>query len=217
MSNQTGLLKIGDAAPDFTAVSTHGELQFSEYRKDHWVILFSHPADFTPVCTTELVAFSQEAEFFAKHNTRLLGVSVDSIHSHIAWVQNVRQTQGIDFAFPLIADLDTKVSQLFGMIHPGVSNTATVRSVFVIDPKGIIRLLVYYPLNVGRNIQEIKRVLLALQVSDKHSVSLPANWQNGEQVIIPPPKTISDLNHATQVHSGVEVVDFYLRKKALVA
>ncbi|MDV7396490.1 redoxin domain-containing protein, partial [Arthrospira platensis SPKY1] len=126
-------------APDFTANTTHGNLKFSDYNKDHWVVMFSHPADFTPVCTTELSGFAVEKEFFTKHNTKLIGVSIDSIHSHIAWVNNVREKMGIYMDFPIVADIDMKVSQLFGMLHPGESSTAAVRAVFFIDPKGMIR------------------------------------------------------------------------------
>jgi peroxiredoxin (alkyl hydroperoxide reductase subunit C) len=151
--------KIGDKAPDFAAITTTGKLQFSEYNKDHWVILFSHPADFTPVCTTELSAFAEDHDFFRKHQTKLLGLSIDSIHSHLAWVNSVHEKTGILFDFPIIADLDMHIAQLYGMIHPGVNNTSTVRAVFFIDPEGIVRLIMYYPMNVGRNLEEIKRAL----------------------------------------------------------
>lgn len=207
------LPRIGDTAPDFTALTTTGQLQFSEYNANSWVILFSHPADFTPVCTTELVAFQQESDFFAAHNTKLIGVSIDSIHSHIAWVQNVREKLGVTLQFPLIADLDGSVARLYGMLHPGESQTATVRAVFFIDPKGIIRLIMYYPLNVGRNLDEVKRVLTALQTADTNACALPAGWKPGDKVIVPPPKTLTELDQ--RLASDNEKIDFYLQKKSL--
>ncbi|MCB0698153.1 MAG: peroxiredoxin, partial [Chitinophagaceae bacterium] len=168
--------RIGDQAPDFEAVTTIGKLKFSDYNKDSWVILFSHPADFTPVCTTEMSAFAQEEEYFASKNTKLMGLSIDSIHSHIAWVNNVKKNMGILMKFPIIADIDMKVAKLYGMLQPGESETAAVRAVFFMDPTGKIRLIMYYPLNVGRNMNEIKRVLDALQTSDKNKVAIPLNW-----------------------------------------
>jgi len=163
-NNVYSMPRIGDKAPDFTTITTTGPLTLSEYNKDHWVIFFSHPADFNPVCTTEMSGFALEMDdFFAKHNTKLLGLSIDSIHSHIAWVDNVKKNTGVYFKFPIIADLDMSVSKLYGMLQPNESETAAVRAVFFIDPKGTIRLMMYYPLNVGRNMHEIKRALLALQ------------------------------------------------------
>jgi peroxiredoxin 2/4 len=206
--------RIGDKAPDFTANTTHGPIKFSEYNKGKWVVMFSHPADFTPVCTTELSAFAQEKEFFAKHDTKLIGVSIDSIHSHIAWVNNVREKTGVYMDFPIVADIDMKVSQLFGMLHPGESNTAAVRAVFFIDPAGMIRLILYYPLNVGRNMEEIKRVLIALQTADAHKVALPVNWKEGDMAIVPPPKTLAELDDRL-ANTTYEKVDFYLAKKSL--
>jgi peroxiredoxin (alkyl hydroperoxide reductase subunit C) len=205
--------RIGDNAPDFEANSTWGKIKLSEYAKGSWVILFSHPADFTPVCTTELSGFALEEEEFNKLGAKLIGVSVDSIHSHIAWVHNVKKNTGVSFKFPLIADTDTKVARLYGMLQPGESETATVRAVFIIDPNLKIRIVIYYPLNVGRNLVEIKRALTALQTADANKVSLPANWQPGEKVIVPPPKTLAELE--ARENSGLEQVDFYLAKKSL--
>jgi len=205
--------RIGDAAPDFDALTTIGKLKFSEYCKDSWVILFSHPADFTPVCTTELTGFANEQEYFARKNTKLIGLSIDSIHSHIAWVNNVREKTGVYMRFPIIADIDMKVAKLYGMLQPGESETAAVRAVFIIDPKGMIRLVMYYPMNVGRNMEEIKRTLEALQTSAKHSVSMPLNWVPGDKVIAPAPKTLEALDE--RLASKLEMVDFYLAKKAL--
>ncbi|MGZ5219824.1 MAG: peroxiredoxin [Chitinophagaceae bacterium] len=210
----TNMPRIGDKAPDFRAVTTQGVIQFSDYRKDSWVILFSHPADFTPVCTTEMSGFAVEQEsFFDMHNTKLMGLSIDSVHSHIAWVDNVKKNTGIYFKFPIIADLDMKVAKLYGMLQPNESETVAVRAVFFIDPKGIIRLIMYYPLNVGRNMHEIKRVLLALQTSDENKVAMPLNWEPGDKVIIPPPKTLKEYEE--RLASNLEMVDWYLAKKSL--
>lgn len=209
----TGLPRIGDSAPDFNATTTTGPIAFSEFNKDHWVIFFAHPADFTPVCTTELVEFARNNEFFKARNTRLIGVSIDSIHAHLAWVQNVKEKTGVLLDFPIIADLDTAVAQKYGLLHPGESTTAAVRAVFVIDPKGIIRAIIYYPLNVGRNLEEIKRLLDALQTSDKHSVALPVNWHPGDKVVVPPPKTLAEVGQHDE--KGYERTDFYLLKREL--
>lgn len=205
--------RIGDPAPDFEAMTTTGKIKFSEYNKDSWVILFSHPADFTPVCTTEMSAFAEEEEEFAKYNTKLMGLSIDSIHSHVAWVNNVKKNLGITMKFPIIADLDMKVANLYGMIQPGEAETAAVRAVFFIDPKGIIRLIMYYPLNVGRNMDEIWRTLKALQTSDEHGVAIPLNWKPGDKVIVPPPKTLDEMEEREK--SDYEMVDFYLAKKSI--
>lgn len=206
--------RIGDAAPDFEAVTTTGPLKLSDYNKDHWVILFSHPADFTPVCTTEMSAFAKDKEFFDQHNTKLLGLSIDSIHSHLAWVNNVKEKTGVYFHFPIIADLDMKVSQLYGMVHENENNTAAVRAVFFIDPKGTIRLIMYYPLNVGRNMEEIKRALMALQTADECNCALPMDWKPGEKAIVPPPKTLDEMDERLK-STEYELIDFYLAKQEL--
>ncbi|TAH22206.1 MAG: peroxiredoxin [Cytophagales bacterium] len=205
--------RIGDNAPDFEAISTVGKIKLSDYAKGSWVILFSHPADFTPVCTTELTGFAMEEENFKSVNTKLIGVSVDSIHSHIAWVSNVNKNLGVMMRFPLIADTDMKVAKLYGMIQPGESETAAVRAVFFIDPNMKIRLIMYYPLNVGRNMAEIKRTLKALQTVDTHKVACPLNWNEGDKVIVPAPKTIEDLE--IREKSDLEMIDFYLAKKSI--
>lgn len=202
---------IGDFAPDFTAVTTKGNIKFSDYAKDKWVVLFSHPADFTPVCTTEMSGFALRKPEFDALNTELMGLSIDSIHSHLAWVQNVREKTGVYFDFPIIADIDMKVSKLYGMLQPGESETAAVRAVFFIDPKKKIRLVMYYPLNVGRNMNEILRALDALQVADDKKVALPLDWVRGDKVIVPPPKTLDEMNE--RIASKYEMVDFYLAKK----
>ncbi|MCR9016409.1 peroxiredoxin [Aquiflexum gelatinilyticum] len=215
MSNQEiySMPRIGDMAPDFSAMTTTGPMRFSDYIKGKWTILFSHPADFTPVCTTEMSGFALEKNFFEENDTKLVGLSIDSIHSHIAWVNNVRKNTGVLFEFPIIADIDMKVSKLYGMLQPGESETAAVRAVFFIDPNGKIRLIMYYPLNVGRNMDEIKRVLIALQTADKHKVAMPLDWRPGQKVIVPPPKTVAEMQEREA--SDYEMVDFYLAKKSI--
>jgi len=212
--NMTSMPRIGDIAPDFKAVTTKGPIQFSEYAKDKWIVLFSHPADFTPVCTTEMSGFAQRKEEFDALNTALIGLSIDSVHAHLAWVNNVRERTGVYFDFPIIADLDMNVSKLYGMLQPNESDTAAVRAVFFIDPSRKIRLIMYYPLNVGRNMDEILRVLEALQVSDKYKVAMPLNWKKGEKVIVPPPKTLEEME-ARINDDSLEKVDFYLARTSL--
>jgi peroxiredoxin 2/4 len=209
----TGIPRIGDKAPDFTATTTHGDLTFSEWQGDSWVVLFSHPADFTPVCTTELTDFARRESEFAALNTKLIGLSIDSIHSHLAWLQNINQRLETKITYPLIADLNTAVAQKYGMIHPGASATATVRAVFIIDPARVIRALVYYPLNVGRNISEVLRLVEALQTADTNKVALPVNWKKGDKVIVPAPRTVAQIE--ANALAGDEIVDFYLVKKSL--
>ncbi|MBK8878252.1 MAG: peroxiredoxin [Haliscomenobacter sp.] len=218
MENQTiqkpNMPLIGEKAPDFTAVTTLGPITFSEFNKESWVIMFSHPADFTPVCTTELSAFAVDKDFYAKHHTKLIGLSIDSIHSHLAWVNNVREKTGVYMDFPIIADLDMKVANLYGMLHPNASTTAAVRAVCFIDPSGVIRLILYYPLNIGRNMEEIKRILIALQTADDKSVALPVNWHPGDKAIVPAPKTLEEMNERI-ANTEYEKVDFYLSKKQI--
>jgi peroxiredoxin (alkyl hydroperoxide reductase subunit C) len=206
--------RIGDIAPDFEAVTTKGNIKLSEYAKDKWIVLFSHPADFTPVCTTEMTGFAERKSEFDALNTELIGLSIDSIHAHLAWVNNVRENTGVYFDFPIIADIDMKVSKLYGMLQPNESETAAVRAVFFIDPNKKIRLVMYYPLNVGRNMEEILRSLKALQVSDKNGIALPLNWVEGEKVIVPPPKNLEEMQERID-GDYEEKVDFYLVKKSL--
>ncbi len=214
-NQQFSMPRIGDNAPDFEAVSTKGKIKLSEYAKDKWIVMFSHPADFTPVCTTEMSGFAEHQSEFQAMNTELLGLSIDSIHAHLAWVNNVRKNTGVYFDFPIIADIDMKVAKLYGMLQPNESETAAVRAVFFIDPAKKIRLIMYYPLNVGRNMEEILRALEALQISDDYKVALPLNWKRGEKVIVPPPKTLSEMEDRIN-DDTVEKVDFYLAKKELV-
>jgi len=215
MDNQTinVMPRIGDNAPDFEAVTTIGNLKFSDYNKGSWVVFFSHPADFTPVCTTEMTGFALEKDFFAAHNTKLMGLSIDSIHSHIAWVNAVQEKTGVLFEFPIVADITMSVSKLYGMLQPGESETAAVRAVFIMDTEGKVRLIMYYPLNVGRNMEEIKRALVALQTSDEHKCAMPLNWKEGDKVIVPAPKTVEAL--AERKSSNLEMVDWYLAKRSL--
>lgn len=206
--------RIGDQAPDFEAMTTTGKIKFSDFASDQWVVMFSHPADFTPVCTTEMSGFAVRKAEFDALNTQLLGLSIDSIHAHLGWVSNVKEKTGVYFSFPIIADIDMKVSKLYGMLQPNESETAAVRAVFFIDPSKKIRLIMYYPLNVGRNMDEILRALEALQFSDANSVALPLDWKPGEQVIVPPPKTLAEME-ARMADDSIEKVDFYLAKKSI--
>lgn len=183
---------IGDPAPSFRAVTTQGDINFPADYKGKWVILFSHPADFTPVCTTEFMTFAAMEDEFRELNTELVGLSVDSLHAHIAWLRKIQELEWKDFKdievkFPLIEDIKMDVSNKYGMIQPSQSNTQAVRAVFVVDPKGIIRTILYYPLSMGRNFDEIKRIIQALQKADRDSVATPADWRPGDDVIIPAP------------------------------
>ena len=207
---RSGIPKIGDRAPDFEAKTTRGPIQFDTWRGSQWVVLFSHPADFTPVCITELIGFARDKAFFDNHDTKLIGVSVDSLTSHLAWIDNVKEKTGVLLDFPIIADLDTSVSRLYGMLHQHESSTDTVRAVFFIDPAGLIRLTMYYPLNIGRSLPEVKRVLEALQTADEQGLACPANWQKGDRAVVPPPKTWEEVEERKR--SDYELTDFYLAK-----
>jgi len=209
----TTMPRIGDVAPDFTATTTRGDITFSSWQEGKWVLLFSHPADFTPVCSTELAEFAKRTSELERLGVKLMGISVDSIHSHQAWRQSLKEIFDVSIDYPLIADSNAAVSQKYGMIHPGASSTATVRAVFVIDPKRVVRALVYYPMNVGRNVDEIIRLVQALQTADKHGVACPVNWKPGEKVIVPPPKTNDEV--AERMKANYEGRAFYLKKKAL--
>ena len=208
----SSLPRLNELAPDFEANSTHGPLKLSALRGS-WVVLFSHPADFTPVCTTEMVGFAERADDFERLNTKLLGLSIDSVYAHLAWARNMEQNFNCKIPFPIIADLDMKVATAYGMIHPGAASTATVRAVFVIDDKGKLRTMIYYPMTNGRNIDEILRIVEALQTSDKHSVATPANWKPGEQVIVPAPQTAEGAEK--RASEGYETTDWYFSKKDL--
>lgn len=211
----TFMPRIGDKAPNFKAKTTKGDIELHDFAIDKWIVLFSHPADFTPVCTTEMSGFAERKDEFTSLNTELLGLSIDSIHAHLGWVNNVREKTGVYFDFPIIADIDMKVSKLYGMLQPNESETAAVRAVFFIDPEKKIRLVMYYPLNVGRNMNEILRVLEALQTSDKFGVAMPLDWKKGDKVIIPPPKNLEEMNQRLE-DTTCERTDFYLCKKDLL-
>ena len=192
MENQVNVMpRIGEKAPSFEAVTTQGKIHFPEDYKGKWKILFSHPADFTPVCTSEFMTFGRMSDEFEALNCQLVGLSVDGLYSHIAWLRTIhdriayRGMQHVEVKFPLIADLTMKVANLYGMVQPGESSTSAVRAVFFIDPEGIIRTIMYYPLSLGRNFDEIKRVLIGLQTSDRFNVALPADWRPGDEVIVP--------------------------------
>ena len=184
--------RIGDAAPSFKAVTTQGEINFPSDFSGKWIILFSHPADFTPVCTTEFMTFGKMAKEFEDLNCQLVGLSIDGLFSHIAWLRTIKDKieykgmKNIEVRFPLIEDITMEVANKYGMIQPGDSTTKAVRAVFFIDPKGIIRTIMYYPSSLGRNFDEIKRVLVGLQTIDNYQVALPADWRPGDEVIVPP-------------------------------
>lgn len=207
------LPRIGSKAPEFEAVTTHGTLRLEDY-KGNWLILFSHPADFTPVCTTEFIGFQEIYPELRKLNTELLGLSIDSVHSHIAWVRNIEEKMGVKIEFPVIADLNKDVAEKYGMIMPEESSTEASRAVFVIDDKQVIRAIIYYPLSTGRNMDEVIRLVKALQATDKHQIATPANWQEGDKVIVPP-ATTQEGAEARMNDDSLECVDFYLCKKQL--
>ena len=202
-------LQLGDTAPDFSAVTTAGEINFHQWAGNDWVILFSHPKDFTPVCTTELGYVARLQPEFAKRSVKAIGLSVDSIQSHQKWAHDIRDTQGQALNFPLVADSDREVARLYGMIHPRHDELYTVRTVFVIDPKKKIRLTITYPQTAGRNFDEILRVIDSLQLTDSHSVSTPVNWEVGEDVIIVP--SVSDSEARKLFPLGWHAAKPYLR------
>lgn len=208
---------IGEKAPEFEAETTEGNIRFPQDFEGSWVIFFSHPADFTPVCTTEFMTFASMADEFGELNCKLLGLSIDSTFSHIAWVRTIkdkicyRGMEKVEVTFPVISDLTMEVSKKYGMLQPSASNTQAVRAVFVIDPESTVRAILYYPLENGRNMQEIKRLLLALQHSDEHDVATPANWNPGDDVIVPPPKSRSIAEErVSKPGTDTELLDWFL-------
>jgi thioredoxin-dependent peroxiredoxin len=201
-------IRLGDEAPDFTAETTEGTIDFHQWKDGKWAVLFSHPADFTPVCTTELGKTASLKSEFDQRGVRVMGVSVDPVESHNSWAQDITDVGGTDLNFPLIADQDRQVSELYDMIHPGEGDTSTVRSVFIVDPENKVRLTLTYPKSIGRNFGEIMRVIDALQLTDAAPVSTPVDWQPGDRVIVAPTMSTDD---ARQRFEGVEEVRPYLR------
>lgn len=214
---ETRIPRINEQAPDFQAKSTNGVIRLSDYTsRGKWVLLFSHPADFTPVCTTEFVEFARNHQEFEKRNVQLIGVSVDSVPAHIAWLRNIEQNFNVKVDFPVVADLDQKVAGLYGLVHEAASDTAPVRAIFFIDPKQNVRALLYYPQSLGRSIPEIVRVFDALQTADANAVSTPANWVPGKPVVVPPPQTKQDADLRAKSNGDLKVKDWYYAEKELV-
>ena len=213
--------RIGDKAPAFKAVTTQGEIDFPAQYAGSWVILFSHPADFTPVCTTEFMTFATMEEQFAQVNCKLVGLSVDGLFSHIAWLRTIKEKieyrgmKDVEVRFPLIEDITMAVSRQYGMIQPGESSTKAVRAVFVIDPKGVIRTILYYPLSTGRNFDEIYRLLVALQTADAFSVATPADWRPGDPVIVPPAGSCGVARERMEGQAGLKCYDWFFCTKEL--
>jgi peroxiredoxin (alkyl hydroperoxide reductase subunit C) len=204
--------RLNEAAPAFEAPTTDGVKKLEDY-SGKWLVLFSHPADFTPVCTTEFMAFAKRYSDFQAINTELLGLSIDSHYSHVAWIRNIKEKFGVDIPFPIIADLKMDVARAYGMIHPGAADTSAVRATFVIDPNGVLRAMVYYPMTNGRSIDEFLRLVKALQTSDEHAVATPEGWQPGEKVIVPPPASADAAEK--RIGEDYECVDWYFCKKEL--
>lgn len=208
---------IGEKAPSFVAETTQGEIHFPEDFAGKWVVFFSHPADFTPVCTTEFMTFASMADEFKELNCELLGLSIDSTYSHIAWLRTIKEKikykgmSDIEVLFPVISDLSMEVAKKFGMLQPAESKTQAVRAVFIIDPQAIVRAILYYPLSNGRNMQEIKRLVVAMQYSDKYEVATPANWEVGDDVIIPPPGSCGTAkDRVEEAGDDYECLDWFL-------
>ncbi len=200
------LPRLNEPAPQFSAPSTMGDIRLSDF-KGKWVVLFSHPADFTPVCSTELLAFAREQEAFAALDTQLIGLSMDSVYAHIEWLRNLERNFSVRIGYPVIADASARVASLYGMIHPGASSTATVRAVFVIDPQQVLRAMIYYPMTVGRSVAEIKRLVQALRTNADKGLATPEAWQPGQPCIVPPPSTAADADR--RVQSNYQVTDWY--------
>lgn len=210
MATETKALQLGDIAPDFEQDSTEGRVKFHEWAGGNWVVLFSHPKDYTPVCTTELGSVARLKAEFEKRNAKVIGLSVDPLPDHKGWIKDIEETQKCSVNFPILADGDRKVSNLYGMIHPNANDTFTVRSVFIIDPNKKVRLMITYPASTGRNFDEILRVIDSLQLTDKHKVATPANWKQGEDVIIVP--ALKDEEEIKKLFpKGYKAVKPYLR------
>jgi len=208
---------IGEKAPAFEAETTQGTIHFPDDYEGKWVILFSHPADFTPVCTTEFMTFASMEEEFKALNCQLIGLSIDSTYSHIAWLRTIKEKieykgmKGIEVDFPVISDLKMEVAKAYGMVQPGASDTQAVRAVFIMDPEAKVRAILYYPLSNGRNMQEVKRLLIAMQHSDEHNIATPANWQIGDDVIVPPPGSCGSAKERVEgAGEDYECLDWFL-------
>ncbi len=221
-ATNTSMPRIGDRAPEFKAVTTQGNINFPSDYAGKWVILFSHPADFTPVCTSEFMTFATMQNEFNALNTQLLGLSIDGLYSHIAWLRTIKEKiefkgmKNVEVTFPLIEDITMNVAHKYGMVQPGESSTKAVRAVFFIDPKGVIRAMIYYPLSLGRNFDEIKRVIIALQTADAYSIATPANWQPGDDVIVPPPGSCGTAKERMQnKDESVKCYDWFFCTKKL--
>lgn len=199
--------RLNEPAPDFKAVTTHGVKTLGDYR-GRWLVLFSHPSDFTPVCTTEFIAFAKCHPKFQAIQCDLLGLSIDSVFSHIAWVRNIKEKFDVEIPFPIIEDLSMNVAHAYGMVQPGASETSAVRAVFVIDAEGILRAMLYYPMSNGRSVDEILRLVQALQTSDHQKVATPEGWNPGAKVIVPPPKTSAEADRRAKT-GGADCVDWY--------
>lgn len=220
----TSMPRLGDKAPSFKAVTTQGDINFPADYEGKWVILFSHPADFTPVCTSEFMTFATMEDEFTSLNCQLVGLSIDGLYSHIAWLRTIMEKieykgmKNVEVKFPLIEDITMEVANKYGMMQPGESNTKAVRAVFFIDPKGIIRTIIYYPLSLGRNFDELKRVLIALQTADNFSVATPADWRPGDDVIVPPAGSCGVAKDRVEgKEAGVKCYDWFFCTKELPA
>jgi peroxiredoxin (alkyl hydroperoxide reductase subunit C) len=213
--------RIGDKAPSFKAVTTQGSINFPEDYKGSWVILFSHPADFTPVCTSEFMTFASMEEKFAKANCKLVGLSVDGLYSHIAWLRTIKEKieykgmKNVEVKFPLIEDITMEVAKKYGMMMPGESNTKAVRAVFFVDPKGIIRAIIYYPLSLGRNFDELYRAVVAMQAADAFSIATPADWRPGDDVIVPPAGSCGVAKERMENKEGIKCYDWFFCTKQI--
>ena len=211
---QPAMPQLNAPAPAFEARTTAGSRTLADYR-GRWLVLFSHPADFTPVCTTEFIAFARAHHEFQALNCDLLGLSIDSRFAHLAWLRNIKENFGVEIPFPIIEDLSMAVARAYGMIQPGASDTSAVRATFLIDPEGILRAMVYYPMSNGRSVPELLRLLEAMQTSDVHGVATPEGWQPGDKVIVPPPQTAEEAEARRQ--DGYEYTDWYFCKKEIAA
>lgn len=210
------LPRLNEPAPAFEAKTTHGMRSLSDY-EGRWLVLFSHPADFTPVCTTEFLAFARHYEQFQDLNTDLLGLSIDSYHAHVAWTQAIKEKLGVEIPFPIIDDVSMNVSSAYGMVHPGANDTAAVRTTFIIDPEGVLRTMLYYPMEAGRSVPEVLRTVKALQTTDEHGVAAPEGWEPGSPVLLGSPQTLADAEGRLEAAEaeGYDCKDWYLCFKDL--